>query len=378
MKLLLDFIIINGIGATTLVIFQLIKSKKGNELPQKILVVFFGMLLLYLIYNYATIYEIDLLRYLTFNFNGVIPLFLGPIIFLYIRSLFEDNPRLIRKNIFHFLPSLIFIVFISTPMLISLHKGKLEFIYLEFIANHRLQMFMLFDIVFLIYSIWTLKLFFRYRKTLKLNFSNLSGEDFDWVKYMLLGVLFISSGHLILAIYDLFFEITAFERKYLTLISIFILIVYLGYHGIYQSKILLPHFLIDDPPFRKGKKEKGLSNTSIEEIDAFKIRLEKVLINDKPYLDESLTLSKLADLIPTSDKKLSTFLNQHLNITFYDMINAYRVESVKEKILSDNYTHLSLLGIAYESGFNSKTSFNRIFKNQTGLSPSEYKKSHQK
>lgn len=373
MKLLIEFLIINGIGATALIIFLLIKSKKRNELPQKILVVFFGILLLNLGYYYATIHEIVLLRYLTFNFNGVTPLFLGPIIFLYIKSLFEDNSQLIRKNIIHFIPSLLFVVFISTPILISLEKGKMIFNYLEFVAHHRLQMFMVFDTVFLLYSVLTLMFFFKYRKTLKLNFSNLSEEDFNWVKYMIAGVVFISSGHLILAFYDLFIEPTAFERRYLTLTSIFILISYLGYHGIYQSKILLPHFLIEDLTIKKGKKENYLSNTSSKELQALKTSLEKVLINDKVYLDENLTLSKLAELTSTTDKKLSTFLNQHLDITFYDLINAYRVESVKEKLHSDEYTHMTLLGIAYESGFNSKTSFNRIFKKQTGLSPSEYK-----
>jgi AraC-like DNA-binding protein len=372
-KLLIDFIITNGIGATALIIFLIIKSKKRNELPQKILVIFFGMLLLYLVYYYATLHDILLLRYLTFNFNGVTPLFLGPIIFLYIKSLFEDNSRLAIKNIVHFIPSFIFILFISTPMLISLNKGGMVFDYLEFIADHRLLMFMVFDIVFLTYSLLTIMLFLRYRKTLKLNFSNLSEEDLDWVKYMLAGVVIISSGHLILAAYDLFFEITVFERRYLTLISIFILISWLGYHGIYQSKILLPHFLIDNLTIKKDKRENDLSNPGNEELQAFKTRLEKVLYNDKPYLDESLTLSRLAELIPTTDKKLSAFLNQHLETTFYDIINSYRVESVKEKLHSDEFDHMTLLGIAYESGFNSKTSFNRIFKKQTGLSPSEYK-----
>jgi AraC-like DNA-binding protein len=372
-KLLIDFIITNGIGATALIIFLIIKSKKRNELPQKILVIFFGMLLLYLVYYYATLHDILLLRYLTFNFNGVTPLFLGPIIFLYIKSLFEDNSRLAIKNIVHFIPSFIFILFISTPMLISLNKGGMVFDYLEFIADHRLLMFMVFDIVFLTYSLLTIMLFLRYRKTLKLNFSNLSEEDLDWVKYMLAGVVIISSGHLILAAYDLFFEITVFERRYLTLISIFILISWLGYHGIYQSKILLPHFLIDNLTIKKDKRENDLSNPGNEELQAFKTRLEKVLYNDKPYLDESLTLSRLAELIPTTDKKLSAFLNQHLETTFYDIINSYRVESVKEKLHSDEFAHMTLLGIAYESGFNSKTSFNRIFKKQTGLSPSEYK-----
>ena len=169
-----------------------------------------------------------------------------------------------------------------------------------------------------------------------------------------------------------------FERSYVTITSIFILITYLGYHGINQSKILGPHFLIEKVIEKKGKKKNYLSNTSDEELQQLEKRLKEILANDKPYLDEDLTLTKLADLIPISNKKLSTFLNQYLNITFYDMINAYRVASVEEKLHSEQYNGITLLGIAYESGFNSKTTFNRIFKKETGLSPSEYKKKHQK
>ncbi len=252
MAQLIDFIIINGIAATALIIFLLLKSKKRNQLPQKILVVFFGMLLLYFIYHYAAIHEIVLLRYIAFNFNGVTPLFLGPIIFLYIKSLFEDNSRLIRKNIIHFIPSILFVVFISTPILISLHKGEMIFNYLEFFADNRFQMFALFDVIFLVYSVLTLLLFFRYKKTLKLNFSNLSEEDFDWVKYMLIGVLFISSTQLFLATYDLL-GIIVFRRFHLTILFILILVLYLGYYGVYQSKILLPHFLITTQQTKKVK-----------------------------------------------------------------------------------------------------------------------------
>ena len=375
MELFIDFIIISGISASILIIFLLLKSQKRNELPQKLLVVFFGMLLLYLMYHYSTIHGILILRYLTFSFNGVFSLFLGPIIFLYVKSLFEDKPNFLKKNSVHFIPSIVFIVFISTPMLISLDRNEMLFGYLDFVGKNRLILFIIFDIIFVLYSVITLIYFFSYRKTLKLNFSNLSEEDLDWIKYLLTGVLLIATGHLFLALYNSFIEIDSFERSYITIISIFALIIYLGYHSISQSKMLIPHFLINEVHFKKEKKENYLSNTSSEELQQLEKRLKNILVNDKPYLDENLTLTKLALSIPISNKKLSTFINQHLNTTFYDMINSYRVASVKEKLESNNYNNITLLGIANESGFKSKTTFNRIFKKETGLSPSEYKNS---
>ena len=326
MELFIEFIITNGIGASILIIFLLLKSQKRNELPQKLLVVFFGMLLLYLTYHYATIHNILILRYFTFNFNGVIPLFLGPIIFLYVKSLFEDSPNFLRKNFVHFIPSIFFIVFVSTPILISLEREEMLFGYLDIIGEYRYLMFVVFDIFFVIYSVFTLMYFLRYRKTLKLNFSNLSEEDLDWIKYLLTGVLLVSIGHLFLALYNPFIKIDSFERSYITIISIFVLIIYLGYHGISQSKILMPHFLINEVHFKKERKQNYLSNTSNEELQQLEKRLKEILINDKPYLDENLTLTKLASSIPISNKKLSTFVNQHLNII--DIILSYLFSSL--------------------------------------------------
>ena len=61
---------------------------------------------------------------------------------------------------------------------------------------------------------------------------------------------------------------------------------------------------------------------------------------------------------------------------FFNFVNRYRVDEVKQKILNPKYDNYSVLGIALECGFNSKTAFNRIFKHMTGLTPTEYKKTH--
>jgi len=95
---------------------------------------------------------------------------------------------------------------------------------------------------------------------------------------------------------------------------------------------------------------------------------------EQPYLDESLTLSDLASKIDLTDKRLSELLNKHLDTNFYDFVNGYRVEAFKQMVVDGSYAHLTLLALAYESGFKSKTSFNRVFKQRTGMSPSEYKK----
>ncbi|TMM58311.1 tetratricopeptide repeat protein [Maribacter algarum] len=104
--------------------------------------------------------------------------------------------------------------------------------------------------------------------------------------------------------------------------------------------------------------------------------LKDVIKNEKPYLNQELTLSGLAELINTSDKKLSALLNHSLSSSFYDYMNHFRVEAVKEKLRLEGYEKYSLVGIAYTCGFNSKSSFYRAFKKETGISPREYKIKH--
>jgi len=95
----------------------------------------------------------------------------------------------------------------------------------------------------------------------------------------------------------------------------------------------------------------------------------------RPYLNPDLTLPQLATEIGISTHLLSQVINEHFKLNFFDFINQYRVEAFKEKIVNSKYGNYSILGIALECGFNSKSAFNRIFKKYTGLTPSQYKES---
>lgn len=94
----------------------------------------------------------------------------------------------------------------------------------------------------------------------------------------------------------------------------------------------------------------------------------------KPYLNEKLSLKDVADQIGLSNQQLSYLVNRQLGLPFLDFVNRYRVKEVQEHIKNEDHLKTTLLAIAFESGFNSKASFNRIFKNQMGVSPSNYVK----
>lgn len=99
------------------------------------------------------------------------------------------------------------------------------------------------------------------------------------------------------------------------------------------------------------------------------------LFNEKKiYLNEKLTVSEVAKEIGITNQQLSYLVNRQLGISFLDFINTYRVKEVIASIQKGDHQSNTLLGLALDAGFNSKASFNRIFKNHTGLSPSGYVK----
>ena len=98
------------------------------------------------------------------------------------------------------------------------------------------------------------------------------------------------------------------------------------------------------------------------------------LKSQKPYLNPDYSLQMMADDLQISREKLSYLINTGQQKNFYKFINEFRIEEVKERLLNPKFDHFTVLGIGLECGFNSKSSFNRIFKEETGLTPSEFKK----
>ncbi len=93
----------------------------------------------------------------------------------------------------------------------------------------------------------------------------------------------------------------------------------------------------------------------------------------KLYRNHRLSLVSLANEVGCSSYMLSHFLRDYLNTSFYDFINGYRIKEVKEKLQNRDFDKYNIVVLAFESGFNSKATFQRIFKNFTGLTPTEYR-----
>jgi YesN/AraC family two-component response regulator len=150
-----------------------------------------------------------------------------------------------------------------------------------------------------------------------------------------------------------------------------VLVYVIGYMGLKQPEIFLesPIQSRQDESAEKYQKS-GLNDESAEEI---KNRLLAAMVSEKPYLRQDLTLQRLAEQLKTSTHNLSEVINTRLHQSYYDFVNRYRVEEFKNRLAVPENRRYNLLSIALDSGFQSKGTFNSIFKKNTGMTPSEYK-----
>lgn len=120
------------------------------------------------------------------------------------------------------------------------------------------------------------------------------------------------------------------------------------------------------------QKSTDLQPLNEKEASELQDRLQEVMNQTQPYLKIDLSLSDLALAVHTTDKKLSTLLNQNMHTNFYDYINSYRTAAFKKGLAEGKLEQLSILGLARQCGFKSKSSFYRAFNKETGMSPSQY------
>jgi len=128
---------------------------------------------------------------------------------------------------------------------------------------------------------------------------------------------------------------------------------------------------------KRGSLSRGIDKKtrfSKEEIQNFSQRLDALMRDEKLYLDSELSLNDLSERMALSVHQLSELINQGHGLNFNDYINQFRVEEFKNLLQQSRFANDTLLAVAFEAGFNSKTTFNTSFKKFTGLTPSQYKR----
>jgi len=220
------------------------------------------------------------------------------------------------------------------------------------------------------YILASLLLLLKHEKRIEFFNSNRELVDLKWIKQIIYSLVAISIFIIVYNLIEVDGNLNIFGNGFSLVILLF-----MAYHTLTQKEI----FLISEEELEKvlEEKDQGQKNKqkllSDKEIIALSDRIETLMKAKMPYLEGDLNLSKLAELMGITPHHLSYLLNEGFNKNFFQYVNYYRVEESKKLLLSKEYDHISIIGIAYDSGFNSKTAFNTVFKKQTGMTPSSYK-----
>jgi AraC-like DNA-binding protein len=297
----------------------------------------------------------------------------GPLFWFYTKYLTDVNMKLKYIHLLHFAPFVIYSVFhyfnfISLPAtekiaLFNSHATRLT----PKIGT------LLISLSIVLYYIVILYLIKKHRENIKNKYSYIESIDLNWLKTFVISSLVIFSLNILLFNLNNYFHFT--EDHKLSLIAFSFstgFIFYIGYFGIKQGRIFADTQIVDtEQPIQISNKDKA---NSIEKKDYSDIiqRLILLMEQQQPHLDPELNLAKLSSLMKTKPELISEILNSSLNQNFFDFINKYRIEEFKLKCLSDESKNLSVIGIAYDCGFNSKAAFYRAFNKFEGISPTVY------
>ncbi|MCE4566204.1 helix-turn-helix transcriptional regulator [Maribellus sp. CM-23] len=365
------------IAAFNALFFAVLTLQKKKALHDKILISWLSYLGLYT-GAYALFFNRLFMEHQLLSAAFVSLLMLhGPFLYLYISALIDQKFRLNRKNMLHFVPFLLFNLFL---LVASFSPGISAGIRLDHTeGDHGTPL--LFNIFLLLTALsgpfyfgLSIALFRKLDINIFNNFSSQEPVNPDWLRKLVYTfgaiwtalIVFASIHH----VFHLFSWIFCTHGLFLTL-SVFIILI--GYFGLKQQEIFIQY--PDQNVEYVTETKTKYSTTILKETDAeqYARRLKHFMASEKPHLDPNLSLPELAGKLEIPSHQLSRVINEQFGINFFEFINQYRIEEVKARIGNPAFDQLSLLGIAFESGFNTKSAFNRVFKKLTGITPSEYK-----
>ena len=363
-------------------VFSFLLLKKGVRENRKdslwlgLFVLLCGLYICPFMLGYAGWYSIKSYREFLFFIPFQQLFLIGPIIFFYTQSLLNKDFKVLKTHYIHFLPATLYllyslIVFVSDKWILS------EF---YFYADGRdkdlafwYQMTGLVSMLF--YLILSYRFYRSYRKVIVNEVSYADEILFKWISHFMLAF------SLLLVLRVSFFilnpEWGEFGSKYWYYLCFSILYLYIAITGYSNSIRATISFVTDSIQNSKMEDAAEISMLKTDEIEIhniedWKIKIRLLIEEKKIYTNANLTLSDVALKLNTNRNVISSIINQGFKMSFNDFINLKRVEAVIEKIKDGEHLSNTFLGIALDSGFNSKSTFNRAFKKHTTLTPKQY------
>jgi AraC-like DNA-binding protein len=347
-------------------------SKRGKTEADFILAVWLLVVGLHLTSFYLLITRQNLSLPFLLGLELPLPLLHGPFLYLYCESV-TNQVGTKRPRMLHFLPFVLSYLLISS-FLISPVDHKI-FVYENKGVGYETNKSILVWAIILsgiIYVILSLHILANHKRKLRDEFSYAEKINLAWLRYLIYGI----GGIWIVIIF------IGGDRAIFGAVVVFVIV--LGYFGIKQVGIFTQQASVEkfagqeaassaeiptETP-RKTKYQKSSLNS--EDAEIIHRMLTEAMREQKLFTNPELTLPELSKHLNVHPNNLSQVINTYEQKPFYDYVNFLRVEEFKRIVSLPENQKFNLLGLAHNCGFNSKTSFNRNFKNSTGLSPTEY------
>lgn len=304
--------------------------------------------------------------------HAVVPMVIlmpvGPLLYFYIQSSLDPTFSITKKQGTHFLPviidlvpSIVTLIYMGgvTTGIISPYTEKWG----NFLDNYNVYS----DIPRWISLAGYSALSFHYLSVLKKK-ENALPPAFKWMQqvvYIFLAFAIIWLFYLIPYVIPSYTDTMLNTFTWYPVYTVMAVMIYsLGIKG-YLSYLHIAY----------AKKKPAVSNSVTPAVASEAILLlQKSMQEDLVYLNPSLNIGGLALYTGIPQKTISIVLNQYMQKSFNEFVNSYRVEAVKKKLQGSELNNLTIAGLALECGFNSKATFQRIFKEMTGISPTEFRK----
>ena len=328
----------------------------------------------------------DILFYIPFQHL----LLVGPIIFFYTQSLLNPSFKFSKKEALHLIPGVFYLIYIISIWIYDKFILGDYYFYKNGMDKDFDEWYQKFGLIsMIVYFILSIRYYNVYKKLMFQVVSYADSILFEWIKTYLIAFLVMLLLPIAFDIIGLFYpEIKTYQGSWWFYLFFSIVMYYIaitGYSNPINSTIPFKISFFDKNPIllwdanTSNETEtiidilhEPFKATNSPEITLWKSKMESLIQEEKLYQNHELTLTDLAKKLDTNASVISKTINQGFQMNFNDCINNYRIEAVKNSFANGEHKKTTLLGIAFDSGFNSKATFNRAFKKNTGKTPKEF------
>ena len=319
-------------------------------------------------------HDIENFQYLAYS-EAIVFYMSMPLFYFYILRLTNSKDHLLHIRWFHFVPLVPGLIYWGIHNSLS-PEDQLISIRTTWCGPIRDEWLNIIGISLQIFYIHlSYKTIHNFVNKAKLTVSNVDKVEIKWMELMLISFLIIGIIIIGLCIFiNDKWETDLISMLSFDLLFFLIFVKHLAHPPDYKYFNLLSTFAEEtvNPGNTTSIRYKGFRMRD-DEVNELKIKLKWIMENKKPFLDSELSLSGLADMLLTTTHRLSFVINTTMEMNYFDFVNSYRIKEAIKLLQTTQENDSKIVAIAFDSGFNNRTSFHLAFKKITGLTPKEFR-----